>query len=166
MTVDSKNLIVQVEQGAWMMVFTPFLFAAFAVEMHRIGINILWWAPPLGLSFVLLLAALLRRPREVVFCPQTQTMVIRFWSGMATREHPFAELEFIKSYVKTSGENDTYIQLAIQMKNGDQIAIKTEMPSWDKSAVIGLTGCYEPETLASLRRKIASLTGIEDRGFI
>lgn len=149
-----------------MMVFTPFLFAALAAEMHRIGINILWWAPPLALSFVLVVAALLRRAREVVFCPQTQTMQIRYWSGMATREHPFAELDSIKSYVKTSGENDTYIQLEIQMKNGDRIAIKTEMPCWDKSAVIGLTGCYEPETLSNLRRQIASLTGIKDRGFI
>ena len=149
-----------------MMVFTPFLFAAFAAEMHRIGINFLWWAPPLAFSFVLVLAALLRRTQEVVFCPQTQIMELRYWSGMATREYPFAELDSIRSYVKISGENDTYIQLEIQMKNGDQIAIKTEMPSWDKSAVIGLAGCHEPENLTYLRQQIASLTGIEDRGFV
>lgn len=148
-----------------MLLFAPFLGVAFAGEMLRQGINIFWWGPPLALISILVLAAPFRVPREIVFSDLSRTMELRYRLRRSSRVHPFDDLDSIRSFIETTGDNDTYIRLEICMKTGERIAIKTELPSWDNSDFLGLKGCQEPESLANLRRKIASLTGISDLGF-
>lgn len=163
MNPESDDIAVEPDTGTWMLVFLPFLMAAVAGEFFRRDINAFWWGPPLALITVLVLATLLRRPHEIVFKHQTQTMELRYRLGRKTRVLPFDALDSIQSYIKTSGENDKYVQLEIRLKDGERIAVKTEIPSWD--GFLGLKGGNEPESLARLRRQIALLTGIKDVGF-
>lgn len=163
MNLETNDIAVKPETGMWMMVFAPFLMAALGSELFRQDIDVFWWGPPLALITMLVIAVPLRRPREIVFKKQAQTMELRYRLGRKTRVIPFDTLDSIQSYIKTSGESDQYVHLEIRLKDGERIAVKTETPSWE--GFLGLKGGSEPESLARLRGQIASLTGIKDIGF-
>jgi hypothetical protein len=170
MTVNSKDITIQPQEGSWLLfVLCPLLAAAFSAEMLRLEVWPVWWVP----AVVLLLAApclsALIKPVEIAFRTGSRTFELTYRLGGLIkngRTVPFDELKSIRSYIDSAGE-DAYIRLVLRLKTGERIELKHEHPDWDSSATLfgGLTGCREPQAMAALRRRVASLTGIEDLGF-
>jgi hypothetical protein len=162
----TNDISVQPDRGMWALVFIPLFVAVIALEMINREIPFLWWVPPSVLFTGLLLSLPFRCPREVVFRAENRTMELRYRFWRPSKFHSFEDLESIHSYIKESGENSTYIQLEVRLKNTKRIGIKMEEPSWENAGFFGWKDCQEPQSLANLRRQIASLAGIKDLGFI
>ena len=93
-------------------------------------------------------------------------MVVRYRIGGRQKVYRFDELDFIRSYIRVSGEADTYVRLEVCLKNGKHIPVIEEHAAWERSVpCFGLSGAREPEDLSILRGKISSATGLRDLGF-
>lgn len=160
-----QDITVHPQRGSWVLLFIPLVVAAFALEMSRQEIKAIWWVPPLAVFSFIFLAKVYSTPNKIVFSSGARTMDVEYRFGRQVKRYAFDELLSIRSFIKLSGENDAYVLLEVQLKNGDQVTIKTENPSWDDSALIGLSGCREPEGIKKLREQIASITAIDDLGF-
>lgn len=166
MNPDSTDIVIQPLKGAWMLIFIYPLLAAFAFGMFGLGINPFWWAPPIALISVEIMLIPFAAPFAVVFRPSIRTMELRYRLGRHSNVYSFNELDSIQSYIRVSGESDTYVQLEVSLKNGKRIPLISERAAWDSSApILGLSGAREPDGLTNLRRKISSVTGMRDLGF-
>jgi len=166
MTLDSTDIAIQPQKGAWALILIPLLAIAFAFEMYRLGINPLWWQAPLALISMVILVVPFKTPFAIVFRPSARTMELRYRLGKRPTVYSFNELDSIQSYIRVSGEADTYVQLEVHLKNGQRIPLIKEHAAWDGSApVFGLSGAREPTGITTLREKISSATGIRDLGF-
>jgi hypothetical protein len=166
MSPDPADIVIRLQKRAWVLLLVPFLFAAFVTEMLRLGINPLWWVPPLVLISLAVAVILFKTPFAIVIRPSTKTIELRYPIARRPHVYSFDELDFIKSYVSFSGEADVYVELEVRLKSGKRIPLAKEHAAWNRSApVIGTSGAEEPQDLTSLRRKISSTTGVRDLGF-
>lgn len=164
MTTDCTDIAIRPQKSAWVLIFIPLLSIAFAFEMFRLGINPLWWQPPLALISLAIVVVPFKTPFAIVFRPSTKSMELRYRLGRHPTVYSFNELDFIQSYIRVSGEADTYVQLEVHLKNGQRIPLISEHAAWD-APFVGLSSAREPAGITNLRRKISSATGIKDIGF-
>ena len=165
MSPAATDITIRPQKGTWMFVFVPFLVAVFASEMVLQRINPFWWVPPLILISLVMLVPF-RDPFAIVFRGSSRTMEVRYRIGRRPRIYSFDDLDFIQSFIRVSGEADTYVQLEVRLKNGKRIPLISENAAWDSSApLFSLSGAREPQDITNLRRQISSSTGIRDLGF-
>jgi len=167
-----EDLTIQPQSiGIWMALLSILIMALMS--------NYLWSSGPLFLRVLVsfaslapafaLLIVLLVKPVEIRLARKSRTLTVisRLESLFhKARTHSFDDLESIQSSLRATGDNDPGVFLELLLKNGDRLDLKRATPDWSPSApLIGYSGCLEPKEIATLRQKIASLTGIKDLGF-
>jgi hypothetical protein len=126
---------------------------------------------PLTLGLIGLLTLLvIRSPTSICFAVGSRTLEIRYPLGGLLRKNEavrFSEIIAIQSYPRIAGESDAEVALEILLENNRRITLDRAAPEWAANAqLIGLSGCREPTSIASLRQAIADLVGMENRGFL
>jgi hypothetical protein len=134
---------------------------AFVLVILQYEIKLFWWVPPLALTLFMVLAVPFFKPYKIVFVPSNRIVEVHRRLRAKPTCYTFDELESIRTCDIFSGEGDTYIQLEIQLKNGNRVALITASPVWGTF----LSGYTEPEELSDLREKVATMAGIKDLGF-
>jgi hypothetical protein len=172
--VQHDDISIRPQAAPWGM-FVIMIFSAALIPVQvwtnsdslfqQVGIPILLFLLSLA-SFVYLFL----QPSEIVFCKDKQTVAITFRLGQLSgknRTLAFAELKSIQSSFKITGDNDPRVSLELILKNTERLVLKTGLPDWSSSSPqLGFSGCIEPKEITALRQQIASLTGIENSGYI
>lgn len=159
------DITIRPEMETWALVIFPFVMSTIVFVMFYVGIS-----PYLWVSLALILTAIwaqrFRAPAEIVFRTSSRTMELRYRTGRRPDVYTFDELSYVRSRIDTSGDGDACFQLAVTLKNGQRIPLKRELGTWDPSSPWwrGMSGAREPHSLTDLRRKIASVAGIQDFG--
>lgn len=119
-------------------------------------------------AFALILA--LRSPARISFQADRQMLEISYLLGGLLRKNealPFENITAIQSFPRCIGDNDPEVALEIVLRKGGTKVIESAKPEWAAyGPLIGLGRCLEPLAMTTLRKRIAALVGIEDRGFL
>lgn len=172
--VQHDDILIRPQVAPWgMFVIMTFSTALIPVQVwtnsdslfQQVGIPIFLFLLSL-VSFVYLYL----QPSEIVFCKDKQTVALTFRLGQLSGKNrilAFTELKSIQSTFKITGDNDPRVSLELILKNTERLVLKTGLPDWSPSSPpLGFSGCIEPKEITVLRQQIASLTGIENSGFI
>ena len=171
---DDEDIAIRPQTAPWgMFLIMIFSVALIPVQVwtnsdslfQQVGIPIFLFLLSL-VSFVYLYL----QPSEIVFCKDKQTVAITFRLGQLSgknRTLAFAELKSIQSSFKITGDNDPQVSLELILKTSERLVLKTGLPDWSSSSPqLGFSGCIEPKEITALRQQIASLTGIQNSGYI
>lgn len=150
-------LLLQLVLGGWLISAGGYFLGNWCLPM------VLGWS-----VFVLVLA--LRSPARISFLAERQVLEISYLLGGLLRKNealPFENIAAIQSFPRCMGDNDPEVALEIVLREGGTKIIESAKPEWaSHGPLIGLGGCLEPASMTTLRKRIAALVGIEDRGFL
>ena len=172
--VQYDDILIRPQAAPWG-IFLIMIFSAALIPVQvwtnsdslfqQVGIPILLFLLSLA-SFVYLFL----QPSKIIFCKDKQSVSVSFrlgWLSGKNRTIEFAELKSIQSTFKITGDNDPQVSLELILKNSERLVLQTRLPDWSSSSpLLGFSGCIEPKEIAALRQQIASLTGIENAGYI
>jgi len=170
--IDEDLTIKPQPMGIWtallliltMTLVSNYLWSRSGPLFLRVLVSFACLAPAFALLFVLLV-----KPVEIRLARKSRTLTVisrleRLFHKARTLS--FDDLESIQSSLRATGDNDPGVFLELLLKNGVRLDLKRATPDWSPSApLLGYSGCLEPKEIATLRQKIASLTGIKDLGF-
>lgn len=159
------DIAIRPEPETWRLVFSLFMISAIVFAMFYVGIGPFWWVS-LALISIATSVRPFKAPVEIVFRSDPRTMELRYRTGRRPDVYTFDELNYVRSHSDVSGDGDAYFQLAVTLRSGERIPLKRELATWDPSYPWwrGMSGAREPQSLTDLRRKIASVAGIQDFG--
>lgn len=172
--VQHDDILIRPQAAPWG-IFLIMIFSAALIPVQvwtnsdslfqQVGIPIFLFLLSL-VSFIYLFL----QPSKIVFCKDKQTVAFTFRFGQLSGKNrilTFAELKSIHSSFKITGDNDPRVSLELMLKNSERLVLTTGLPDWSSSSpLLGFSGCIEPKEIAALRQQIASLTGIENAGYI
>lgn len=172
--VQHDDILIRPQVAPWGM-FVIMIFSAALIPVQvwtnsdslfqQVGIPIFLFLLSL-VSFIYLFL----QPSKIIFCKDKQTVAVTFRFGQLSGKNrilTFAELKSIQSSFKITGDNDPRVSLELMLKNSERLVLTTGLPDWSSSSpLLGFSGCIEPKEIAALRQQIASLTGIENAGYI